>query len=80
MKKQHLFTLDVEVVKNLHQQVARGFRSQFVNKAIKKRLENTSHGLEDEETLDLLCELRYRRDLPEWFMNQLVLVYTELNQ
>ena len=80
MKKQHLFTLDIEVIKKLHQEVARGFRSQFVNKAIKKRLEKVGHSLEDEETIDLLCELRYRRDLPEWFMNQLVLVYKELNE
>jgi len=39
-----------------------------------------SFDLEDTETLELLAELRYRRDLPEWFLNQLVLVRKELEE
>ncbi len=80
MKKQHLFTLDIPLVQRLHRQVARGHRSQFVERAIRNRLDNEeSFDLEDSETLELLAELRYRRDLPEWFLNQLVLVRKELD-
>lgn len=40
MKKQHLFTIDINLVKQLHQHVARGHRSQFVETAIRNRLNN----------------------------------------
>lgn len=40
MKKQHLFTLDIELIKELHRRVGKGFRSQFVNEAISNRLKN----------------------------------------
>jgi len=80
MKKQHLFTLDIEIIKKLHAQVARGFRSKFVEKAIRNRLKNDeSFNLEDEHTLDILAELTYRSDLPEWFRNQLSLVRKEVD-
>jgi len=46
MKKQHLFTLDIELIKKLHKKVGRGYRSQFVETAVKNRLEN-------EEAFDL---------------------------
>lgn len=80
MKKQHLFTLDINVIKKLHNVVARGYRSQFVEKAIKNRLNNDeSFNLEDENTLDMLAELRYRKELPEWFRNQITLVRREID-
>lgn len=80
MKKQHLFTLNVDLVKRLHKEVARGWRSNFVERAIKKQLdaENT-FDLEDCDVLDLLCELSYRRDLPEWFRNQVILARREVD-
>lgn len=40
MKKQHLFTIDINIIKQLHQHVARGHRSQFVETAIRNRLNN----------------------------------------
>jgi len=40
MKKQHLFTLDLNLIKELHRRVARGHRSQFVETAIRNRLNN----------------------------------------
>ncbi len=40
MKKQHLFTLDLGLIQELHRRVGRGFRSQFVNEAISNRLKN----------------------------------------
>lgn len=81
MKKQHLFTLDIDLVKKLHKYVARGHRSQYVEKAIVNRLAgDESFDLEDTETLDLLAELRYRRDIPEWFLNQIILVRKELEE
>ena len=40
MKKQHLFTLDINLIKKLHKKVARGFRSQYVEEAISNRLKN----------------------------------------
>ena len=40
MKKQHLFTLDIGLIKELHQRVSRGHRSQFVETAVRNRLRN----------------------------------------
>ena len=40
MKKQHLFTLDLSVIQQLHRRVGRGHRSQFVETAIQNRLKN----------------------------------------
>ncbi len=81
MKKQHLFTLDIDLIKLLHRQVNRGYRSPYVEKAIRNRLSGDERfGLEDTETLDLLAELRYRRDIPEWFLNQIILVRKELDE
>lgn len=40
MKKQHLFTLDLGLIQELHRRVARGHRSQFVETAIRNRLNN----------------------------------------
>lgn len=80
MKKQHLFTLDIGLIQELHRRVARGHRSQFVEKAVRNRLKNDeSFTLEDETTLDMLAELSYRRDLPQWFRNQLTLVRREVD-
>ena len=40
MKKQHLFTLDLSVIQQLHRRVGRGHHSQFVETAIQNRLNN----------------------------------------
>lgn len=40
MKKQHLFTLDIGLIQELHKRVARGHRSQFVETAVRNRLTN----------------------------------------
>ena len=59
MKKQHLFTLDVDLVKRLHKEVARGFRSKFVNKAITNRLDGLeSISLWDYGLMSVLSHLR----------------------
>ena len=80
MKKQHLFTLNVDLVKRFHKEVARGWRSNFVERAIKKQLDGEdAFDLEDCDVLDLLCELSYRRELPEWFRNQVRLARKELD-
>ena len=80
MKKQHLFTLNVDLVKRMHREVARGFRSNFVERAIEKQLNaEDAFDLEDVDVLDLLCELSYRRGLPEWFRNQVILVRREVD-
>lgn len=59
MKKQHLFTLDVDLVKRLHKEVARGFRSKFVNKAITNRLDGLEKiTLWDYGIINILSHLR----------------------
>lgn len=79
MKKQHLFTLDVELVKRLHHSVPRGFRSSYVERAITKALAgDEAFSLEDVDLLDLLAELSYRRSLPEWFKSQIRLARAEM--
>jgi len=47
VKKQHLFTLDIGLIQDLHRRVARGHRSQFVETAVRNRLKN-----EEEYTID----------------------------
>jgi hypothetical protein len=80
MKKQHLFTLNVDLVKRMHREVARGFRSNFVERAIKKQLDaEDAFDLEDVDVLDILAELTYRRELPEWFRSQVMLVRKEVD-
>lgn len=64
MKKQHLFTLDVDLVKKLHKEVARGHRSRFVEKAIQKALSGqTEFDLWDVEVVELMKILRSRADI-----------------
>jgi hypothetical protein len=66
MKKQHLFTLDVDLVKKLHKEVARGHRSQFVEKAIRKALSGKiDFDLWDVEVKDLMKILRARANIME---------------
>jgi len=61
MKKQHLFTLDIELVKKLHKEVARGHRSRFVERSIQKALSGqTEFDLWDVEVKDLMKMLRAR--------------------
>tara|TARA_R100000655_G_C2992296_1_gene193309 strand:+ start:1452 stop:1706 length:255 start_codon:yes stop_codon:yes gene_type:complete len=80
MKKQHLFTLDIGLIQELHRRVGRGHRSQFVETAVRNRLKNDEgFSLADESTLDMLAELSYRRELPKWFQNQLILVRREID-
>ncbi len=64
MKKQHLFTLDIELVKKLHKQVARGHRSRFVERAIQKSLSGqTEFDLWDVEIKELMKILRSRASI-----------------
>ena len=61
MKKQHLFTLDIDLVKKLHKEVSRGFCSKFVEKAIRNRLEGkTDFDLWEVAIEDLMKMLRSR--------------------
>tara|TARA_R110001599_G_scaffold348797_2_gene576379 strand:- start:42 stop:284 length:243 start_codon:yes stop_codon:yes gene_type:complete len=79
MKKQHLFTLDIDLVKRLHKKVPRGSRSQFVERAIKNKLNNEEEFfLEDVQTLPILLELTYRVELPKSAKMYLQTLYQEL--
>lgn len=61
MKKQHLFTLDINLIKQLHAQVGRGFRSQFVEKAIRARLNNDeTFSTGDIDIRQLMASLLFR--------------------
>lgn len=80
MRKQYLHTLPIPLMTRLHKQVPRGWRSNYVERAIKKALDGEdSFDLEDVDVLDLLAELTYRRELPEWFRNQVMLVRKEVD-
>jgi len=79
MKKQHLFTLDVDLVKRLHKKVPRGFRSQYVNDAITNKLNNEEeYFLEDVQTQAVLLDLAYRLDLPKSARMYLQELYREI--
>ena len=56
-------------------------RSKFIEEAVRSRLDGEQgFTLGDEETLEILAELRLRKDIPEWFLNQVVLVRKELEE
>ena len=65
MKKQHLFTLDIGLIQELHRRVARGHRSQFVETAIRNRLNNQEEyeksDLTDREVMRLLYSRLHER-------------------
>ena len=56
-------------------------RSKYIEEAVRSRLDGEQgFTLEDEETLEILAELRHRKDIPAWFINQVVLVRKELEE
>ena len=76
MRQQILFTLPSDLIKRLKQTISSGNRSEFVAKAVKKRLDKQDEfHLDEVSTLDLLGELAYRGELgrdrrqlvSEWF-------------
>ena len=80
MIKQYLHTLPIALMTRMHKQITRGYRSQFVEKAIETRLKGqNTFDLGDVDTLELLGELTYRRDVPVWFTNQIRLVRKEID-
>lgn len=80
MKKQHLFTLDIELIKELHRRVGRGFRSQFVNEAISNRLKNEEeYSSKDVPTYTLAAQLMARlQEQNNWVHTPLTLLLKEL--
>jgi len=73
--------LPIKMVGELENMSRLGKRSEFIMKAIRSRLNNEhSYSLEDESTLDILYELKYRKDMPAWFLNQILLLITELEE
>ena len=78
MKKQHLFTLDLGLIKELHQRVARGHRSQYVETAIRNRLNNqeefTPGDMHDRQLMALLhTRLEGRQDAAALMVRQFLL-------
>lgn len=79
MKKQHLFTLDLDLIQRLHKKVPRGSRSRYVNDAIKNKLNNEEeYFLEDVQTQAVLLDLAYRLDLPKSARMYLQELYREM--
>lgn len=75
--------LPFKMVGELESRARNNTRSRFIEKAIRNRIDG-EHGfsLDDVDTLELLAELRinHHQNLPEWFVNQLVLVRKELEE
>jgi len=82
MKKQHLFTLNVELVKRLHRKVRRGFRSSFVEEAIKNRLKGEEdYEIKDVATSKLAAMLMTRvQEQNNWEHTPLSLLLRELTE
>lgn len=82
MKKQHIFTLDVELVKRLHRKVRRGFRSSFVEEAIKNRLKGEEdYEIKDVATSKLAAMLMTRvQEQNNWEHTPLSLLLRELTE
>ena len=81
MKKQHLFTLDINLVRELHNKIGRGHRSQYVEDAIRKKLNNQlEFDIEDITTTQLIMELTYRDDIPKSARTYLMELYREVRK
>ena len=81
MKKQHLFTIDVDLVKQLHKKVPRGYRSQFVERAIRNRINNEeTFDIEDISTVQLLAELSYRGELSKTHRMYIMELFREVKE
>ncbi len=82
MKKQHLFTLDLDLVKDLHRRVARGHRSQFVETAVRNRLKNAEdYNHKDVPTETMAAQLMARlQEANNWEHTPLTLLLKELIQ
>lgn len=61
MKKQHLFTLDIDLIRDLHRRVGRGHRSQFVETAVRNRLNNEEEYTIDDVDSQRLAAMFYNR-------------------
>ncbi|MHA1883196.1 MAG: hypothetical protein ACTSUO_09140, partial [Candidatus Thorarchaeota archaeon] len=73
--------LPFKMVGELESRARNNTRSSFIQKAIRNRIDGEEgFNLEDVDTLELLAEIRYRSELPEWFLNQVVLVRKELEE
>ena len=80
MKKQHLFTLELGLIQELHRRVARGHRSQFVETAVRNRLKNQEEfDHTDIPTEQLAAQLMARlQKLNNWEHTPLTLLLKEL--
>jgi hypothetical protein len=80
MKKQHLFTLDLGVIQQLHRRIGRGHRSQFVETAIKNRLKNEeNYDHKDVPTHTMAARLMARlQEENNWEHTPLTLLLREL--
>jgi hypothetical protein len=80
MKKQHLFTLDLSVIQQLHRRIGRGHRSQFVETAIQNRLNNEeSYDHTDLPTHTMAAQLMARlQEQNNWVHTPLTLLLKEL--
>ena len=66
MKMNRLFTFDVSVINDLNDEIRSGFRSQFVNEAVKNKLYGTSDSVGDRSGRQLLAASLHRDDVSDF--------------
>ena len=81
MRVNRTYSIPHETIIDLNNTISAKFRSKFVSKAIRNRLDGMmAYDVDDFSTLDLIIELIYRKDIPDWFKNQLFLVRKEMEE
>ena len=76
MRVNRTFSLDYMTVQAIK---SKSNQSQFVDTAIQRALKQESaFDIDDFDTIDLVIELRHRKDLPEWFIEQVRILRKEL--
>ena len=86
MRRICTFNLADHVVKDMHQQIRRGYRSAFVQDAIYEKMERvTSHSLDDYKTTHLLAHIRNFRftkltDLEKTLLEQMITRLEQSNE
>lgn len=66
MKMNRLFSFDTQVIQDLNAEIARGFRSSFVNEALKEKLYGEGAQIKDATGRQLIAAALHRNDVSDF--------------
>lgn len=66
MKMNRLFSFDTQVIHDLNAEIGRGFRSSFVNEALKEKLYGEGNSVKDSTGRQLLAAALHKHDVSDF--------------